>query len=110
MLEIDEAATTLKLLADPTRLTMLKLIEKEPCCVCEFTEIFSISQPAISQHIRKLKDANIIVEERRGQWIFFHLNEKSERYPFVLSILRQLPDQTYKLKEIEAAGKRLICE
>lgn len=110
MTQIDEAASVLKLLADPTRLTILKLIEKEPCCVCEFVEIFSISQPAISQHVRKLKDIGIVTEERRGQWVFFHLNKDHPTYPFVQSILQQIPDQSYKLDAIEEAGKRLSCE
>ena len=109
-IDMERAVIILKLLGDKTRLTMIKLLESNECCVCEFVGIFEMSQPAISQHLRKLKDVELVKEERRGQWIFFHLNEKSERYPFVLSILRQLPDQTYKLKEIEAAGKRLICE
>lgn len=109
-LRVEEVANILKVLGDPTRLTMLKLIEKEPCCVCEFVEIFDISQPAISQHVRKLKDVRLVMEERRGQWVFYHINKENLYFTLVQNILHHVPDQTYKLEAIEAAGKRLSCE
>lgn len=70
VVEIDKAAMILKLLGDKTRLIMVKILDTHDCCVCEFVEIFKMSQPAISQHLRKLKDIGLVKEERRGQWIF----------------------------------------
>ena len=55
--EIEKTATILKLLGDKTRLTMVKMLDTNDYCVCEFVEIFKMSQPAISQHLRKLKDS-----------------------------------------------------
>ncbi|MFC4386920.1 ArsR/SmtB family transcription factor [Gracilibacillus marinus] len=107
--EIEKAAIVCKLLGDKTRLTMLKLIEDEPCCVCEFVEIFQMSQPSISQHLRKLRDAHIVKEERKGQWIFYSLNKQSEHYPLLQSILEQLPDQKEKLVQLEKNGTRISC-
>lgn len=68
--ELDEVSQTLKLLGDKTRLTMMKLLEKQECCVCELVDIFKTSQPSVSQHLRKLKDAGLVKENRKGQWIF----------------------------------------
>ena len=99
-INIDQASLLLKLLADKTRLTMLKLIEQEACCVCEFVEIFQVSQPSVSQHLRKLKDLGLVEEERKGQWIFYSINKNNEYYPFIASVLDQLPNQNYKLKEL----------
>ena len=84
---IEKAAQILKLLGDKTRLSMMKLLQYNECCVCEFVEIFKMSQPAISQHLRKLRDIELVKEERRGQWIFFSINEDHEDYPFIQSIL-----------------------
>lgn len=56
----------LKLLSDPTRLLMLKLLEDKEYCVCELTAIFHISQPGISQHLRKLKNAGLVRERREA--------------------------------------------
>ena len=113
MLKIDmtmeRAATILKLLGDETRLTMLKLIHHEACCVCEFVEIFKISQPAISQHLRRLRDLGLVQEERRGQWVFFEVNKNNEYYPFIKPILDQLPDQQEKILQLEKDGTRISC-
>ncbi|WP_456276254.1 ArsR/SmtB family transcription factor [Bacillus sp. AK128] len=109
-LEIDKAATILKLLGDKTRLTMVKILDSSDCCVCEFVEIFKASQPAISQHVRKLKDAGIVRETRRGQWIIYSLHKEGEFYPFVQTILQQLPDQQFKLQELEEQGLRISCD
>ncbi len=107
---VDKASTILKLLGDRTRLTMIKLLDSNDCCVCEFVEIFNMSQPAISQHLRKLKDSEIVQEARRGQWIIYSLNKKSGYYPFIKQILSFLPDQDFKIKELEAQGLRISCE
>ncbi|MEK4404856.1 metalloregulator ArsR/SmtB family transcription factor [Sporosarcina sp. FSL K6-6792] len=108
-IDLQRAAQLLKLLGDPTRLTMMKLLKSHECCVCEFVEIFKMSQPAISQHLRKLRDIKLVKEERRGQWIFFSINESHEDYPFIQSILEHLPDQNESIAELEAQGLRVCC-
>ncbi|MGN8644904.1 ArsR/SmtB family transcription factor [Gracilibacillus sp. HCP3S3_G5_1] len=107
--EIDKAAMLLKLLGDKTRLTMIKLLESNDCCVCEFVEIFHTSQPSISQHLRKLRDIGLVREERRGKWTFYSLNKKYEHYLLVEQLLCQLPNQAYRLKELEDSGRRITC-
>ncbi|MFD1446519.1 ArsR/SmtB family transcription factor [Oceanobacillus profundus] len=107
--EMEIAAMILKLLGDKTRLTMVKILDSHDCCVCEFVEIFKMSQPAISQHLRKLKDVGLVKEERRGQWIFYSVNKNNAYYSFVAEILKQLPDQDEKLKVLEENGTRMTC-
>ena len=46
--EIEKVAFVLKLLGDKTRLTMVKMLDANDYCVCEFVGIFKVSQPAIS--------------------------------------------------------------
>ncbi|KQL19464.1 ArsR/SmtB family transcription factor [Cytobacillus solani] len=110
LITITNASTILKLLGDKTRLTMVKILDSHDCCVCEFVEMFKTSQPAISQHLRKLKDLGIVKEMRRGQWIIYSLNKESEYYPLVQNILQHLPNQDFKLKELEEQGLRISCE
>ncbi|MGP4042061.1 ArsR/SmtB family transcription factor [Gracilibacillus sp. D59] len=107
--QIEKAAPVFKVLGDKTRLTMMKLMENQTCCVCEFVEIFQMSQPSISQHLRKLKNAELIEEERKGQWVFYSLNRESEWYGLMKSILEQLPSQDEKLIELEKSGTRITC-
>lgn len=108
--EIDKSASILKLLGDKTRLTMVKMLDTNDCCVCEFVELFKASQPAISQHVRKLKDAGIVREKRRGQWIIYSLNRESEYFPMIQSLLNHLPNQDFKLEELEKQGLRISCD
>lgn len=109
MTDMSKAAMVLKLLGDQTRLTMVKILDQHDCCVCEFVEIFNVSQPSISQHLRKLRDVGLIEEERKGQWIFYSINKANEYYPFVESVLERLPSQDEKLQELEEKGTRIIC-
>lgn len=108
-IEMERAALILKLLGDKTRLTMMKLIENHACCVCEFVEIFKMSQPSISQHLRKLKDLGLVKEERNSQWTFYSVDKSSEYYPFIKTILDQLPNQDEKIRELEENGTRIEC-
>lgn len=108
--DIQRASQLLKLLGDPTRLTMMQLLKSHECCVCEFVEIFSMSQPAISQHLRKLRDIKVVKEERKGQWIFFSINKSHEDYSFIQSILEQLPEQNESIAKLEAQGLRVCWE
>lgn len=108
--ELERVASVLKLLGDKTRLTMVKMLDTHDACVCEFVAIFKTSQPAISQHIRKLKDAGLVRETRRGQWIIYSLNKESPYYPLVQDVLHHLPNQDFRLKELEEQGLRISCE
>ena len=110
MVEIEKVANVLKLLGDKTRLTMVKMLDTNDYCVCEFVGIFKVSQPAISQHVRKLKDLGIVTEARRGQWIIYSLNKESDYYPLITDLLQHLPNQDFKLKELEEQGLRISCE
>lgn len=109
-IDIEKTAAILKLLGDKTRLTMVKMLETNDYCVCEFVEIFKVSQPAISQHIRKLKDVGLVNESRKGQWIFYSLNKTNDYYPLIEGLLNHLPNQDFKLKELEEQGLRISCD
>jgi ArsR family transcriptional regulator, arsenate/arsenite/antimonite-responsive transcriptional repressor len=108
--DIEKTASILKLLGDKTRLTMVKILDTNDCCVCEFVEIFKTSQPAISQHIRKLKDAGVVRETRKGQWIIYSLNKEGEYNPLIQNLLQHLPNQNNKIQELEEQGLRISCE
>lgn len=109
-MDVSQAAQLLKLLGDKTRLTMMKLLKSHECCVCEFVAIFNMSQPAISQHLRKLRDVELVQEERRGQWIFYSINREHGAYPFVKNILEELPKQDVLIDQLQEKGLRICCE
>ncbi len=84
-------------LSDPIRVRMLSMMAEgrsccdfsasgvpvtegeEGICVCEFEEAFSMGQSKVSYHVRKLKDAGLVREERRGKWTFYSLDGEAAR-------------------------------
>lgn len=53
--------------------TLYLLAEEEELCVCDLSDILNLSISAVSQHLRKMKDRNLITPERKGQTIFYSL-------------------------------------
>jgi len=75
-LEIKEAEKIFKALGQSLRLKIIALLAEQEFCVCELEEIFNVSQPAISQHLRVLKEAGLVEEEKIGQWVFYSLRRE----------------------------------
>ncbi len=68
----------LSLAGNEVRLKILYLLEQEnELCPCDLSDILSMSVPAISQHLRKLKDGNIIEARKAGQTIFYSLRSEN---------------------------------
>jgi ArsR family transcriptional regulator len=90
-------------LSDPIRVRMLKLlvaatVEGRGCCnlpnlgvpadaeekgigvcVCEFEDYFRMGQSKVSYHLRKLKEAGLVREQKRGRWSFYALDKSQAR-------------------------------
>lgn len=65
-----------RLLADTTRLKSVILLHAEGrLCVCELMHALEVSQPKISRHLAQLRDAGLVVDERRGQWVHYRLED-----------------------------------
>ena len=67
--KIEQTSEILKALADPTRLQMMLSLRdaKEPVCICDFTATFDISQPTVSHHMSRLREAGLVSVQRDGQ-------------------------------------------
>jgi DNA-binding transcriptional ArsR family regulator len=61
-------------LADPTRRALLDLLRDGPGPVHELASHFPVSRPAISKHLRLLREAGLVVERREGREIYYELN------------------------------------
>ena len=61
-----DAGPQLAALADPTRRLIFELINDSPCSVRQLTDQVPISQPAVSQHLRVLRDAGLARAEPEG--------------------------------------------
>ena len=68
-------------LADATRCRVVELLHERPRPVHELASAFSISRPAISRHLRVLKEAGLVQEERRGREHVYSLRRQRLRSP-----------------------------
>lgn len=85
---MDLLETQLKALADKNRLTLLACMKNGEVCVCDFVEVLGISQPAVSQQLKKLKDAGIILERKKGTWKYYRIAEQLS--PVVEAVISEL--------------------
>lgn len=82
----------LSLAGNEVRLKIIFLLEEEgELCPCDLSDILGMSVPAVSQHLRKLKDGNIIQNRKEGQTIFYSLRPEHLKMlrPFFKTINQQ---------------------
>ncbi|MBL5771663.1 transcriptional regulator [Heyndrickxia sporothermodurans] len=63
-----------KALSDPTRRKILDLLKEEDLTAGEISDHFNMSKPSISQHLKLLKNAGLVQDEKKGQYVFYSLN------------------------------------
>lgn len=100
-----------KCLSDQTRLDILRLVAaKNSICVCELTEQLELSQPKISRHLALLRNLSILLDERKGQWVYYSLNPDLPEWALsVLSIIANQDDE--KIINTNVNSAQLIqCE
>ena len=80
-----------KCLSDPTRLDIIKwVLVRENVCVCELTELLQLSQPKISRHLALLRNSSVLLDQRKGQWVYYRVNpDLPEWANAVLKIIAQ---------------------
>ncbi len=71
--EAETVARMFKALGDPVRLRLFSLIaayDGGEACVCNISDV-GVSQPTVSHHLKKLKEAGLLSSERRGTWVYY---------------------------------------
>lgn len=78
-------AQRLKALGHPVRLGIALQLAREPeTCACDFADVFEVSQPTVSQHLKVLREAGLVTTRRRGNQICYSLD------PVAVERLREL--------------------
>ena len=75
-----------KVLGDPTRIKIIQILFKNELCVCDLAAVMGMNQPAISQQLKILKQANIVEYRRDGKNVFYTLSDDH---------IKQIFDQGY---------------
>ncbi len=65
--------------ADPIRVQLVDVLRAHAgkVCVCELVPLFEISQPTLSHHLRRLREAGIVGVERRGLWAYYYVHPEA---------------------------------
>jgi ArsR family transcriptional regulator len=84
-----------KALSDNTRQEILQLLEDQAYTVGEIVAKFDLSQPTISRHLSVLKEADLVIDQRRGQNVIYRLND-----PALASSMRQFFGQFRSCQEV----------
>jgi len=69
-------ARLLKVLSVPARVRIVQLLKGRALCVNALTARLDITQGAVSQHLRVMRDAGLVVDEKRGYFVHYRLNEQ----------------------------------
>ncbi len=72
-----ESADLFKILSVDKRIEIIEILKKEPTSVNSLAENLGITQSAVSQHLRVLKAAGFVIDERQGYWIYYSLNKSA---------------------------------
>jgi len=74
---MNQLTNIFKLLSDDTRLRMIILLYQQDLCVCELSGILDAPQPRISKNLSKLRDLNLVVDERKEKFVFYSLKTEN---------------------------------
>ena len=73
--EAERTAVMFKALGDPVRLRLFSLVASHQggeACVCDISDV-GVSQPTVSHHLKKLREAGLLASERRGTWVYYRV-------------------------------------
>lgn len=90
----------LALAGNEVRLKIVYLLEEEKeLCPCDLADILGMSIPAVSQHLRKLKDGNIVETRKQGQAIYYSLTQ--ENLKILKTFFKHIRLQTQNWKQYD---------
>jgi len=75
MSDSEKQARIFKVLSVGTRVRMIDLLKRRSLCVNALARALEITPPAVSQHLRVLRDAEIVTAEKRGYFVHYRVNE-----------------------------------
>ena len=97
-----------KALAHPTRIGILEILRRGEMCVCEMGPELGASQANVSQHLAVLRDSNLVVAQREGMRMMYHVTD--ERVFRVLDLMGSIAhDQLDAARQALAALKNVAA-
>ena len=82
--QVSSLSALLKIISEESRLRLLCILRKGSHCVCEMMEHVNFSQSLISHHLKDLKEAGIVQDEKKGLRVYYSLTKKGE---YIINLL-----------------------
>jgi ArsR family transcriptional regulator len=93
-----------KILSDETRLRIIILLAQEELCVCQISGVLDVSQPKVSKSLSRLRDLNLVIDERKEKFVFYTLKTEN----FVLtSTIKNIIDNLNEYPKLSLDKSRL---
>lgn len=99
-----QAAALLRLLGDPTRLRLLRVLAADSLNVTELTGVLGVAQSGVSRHLGLLKDAGLVAEDRAGAFTWYRLSDAFANGSGSMAPLRVWLDEEFKRGTTETRG------
>ncbi len=88
--QVASLSSLLKLVTEESRLKLLCILRRGEHCVCELMGHVEMSQSLISHHLKDLKDAGVVEDEKRGLRVYYSLTDKGK---YITNLLFQIPQK-----------------
>ncbi len=79
----------MKALSDPSRVKIMKLLQRRQLCVCELTAGLGLAQPTVSKHLKTLEEAGLVTSKKEGLWVNYRLAD-GESSPYAAALIGNL--------------------
>jgi DNA-binding transcriptional ArsR family regulator len=99
----EELASLCKVFSAVTRVRIIKLLKGRALCVNALASRLDVTQGAVSQHLRILRDAGALTGERRGYFVHYRVN------PRTLVRWKSMLDRLLEFEEAEKPQKKGVC-
>lgn len=93
-----------KMLSDENRLRMIMLLYKEELCVCQLSGILELSQPRISQNLAKLRDLNLVSDDRQEKFVYYSLKRDNR---LLMDLLQDIEEDRTSYPRLVEDAERL---
>ena len=77
MPDTEKAARVFKVLSVETRVRMIELLKRRSLCVNTLAKTLNITPAAVSQHLRVLRDADLVIADKQGYFVHYRVNEET---------------------------------
>jgi ArsR family transcriptional regulator len=113
---MQEFIRIMKALSDPNRVKIIKILQSRSMCVCEMQAALGIAQPTVSNHLKVLEEAGLVVSRKDGLWVnYFPADGNSSPYAATLlgtlkHWLQDDPEIGAILKGLPGIRREEICK